>query len=153
MKQPLSIAKNKVSNCQSMTRYIVMIGLTVSLTASCSPSEEQQAAVGSTQAEETSINLSQGAYCDYWGDYAIIILDNYGAQKTAGMDNPLDKVKSWITYDNTDEGSPGRFYFDAVLMSVTSQQTPQMVRQTGERACGKFTEDQMDSANFYDAIE
>lgn len=153
MKQPLSIARIKASNGQSMTGYIAMVGLIVSLTASCSPSEGQQAAVSSTQVKGTDVNLSQGDYCNYWGDYAIVILNNYEAQKTAGVNNPLDKVKSWITYYNVEEGSPGQVYFDAVLMFVTSQQTPQMVREVGEQACAKFTENQMDSANFYDAIE
>lgn len=153
MKQPLSIERIKESNGQGVMEYIVMIGLIVSLTASCSASEEQEATVTATQAEETDANLSQSAYCDYWGDYAIIILENYEAQKTAGMDNPLDNVKRWMTYDNSEAGSPSRVYFDAVLMSLKSQQTPQMVREVGEKACAKFTEDQMDSANFYDAIE
>ena len=71
----------------------------------------------------------------------------------AEMDNPLDKVKSWIHYESSEEGSPRRVYFDAVLRSVKSQQIPQMVREVGEQVCAKFTEDQMDSANFYDAIE
>ncbi|PCI53294.1 MAG: hypothetical protein COB36_12705 [Alphaproteobacteria bacterium] len=152
MKQPLSIAKVKARNSQRMTGYIVMGGLIVSLIVSCSASEEQQVDVISTQAEETDVNLSQRDYCDSWGYYATVMLKTYEVAKREGM-NPLDTVKSWSSYDNTEEGSPGRIYFDAVLRSVKSQPTPQMVREVGEQVCAKFTEDQMDSANFYDAIE
>jgi hypothetical protein len=129
-----------------------LIFLTVWLTA-CSASEQQQGTETSKQATETDIDLSQAAHCDHWGEYAVIVLDNYEAQIKGGTDNPLDRVKSWMTYDSSEEGSPGRVYFDAVLAAVTAQQSPQLVSEVGKRACAQFTEDQMDSANFYDATE
>ncbi|MFT6099119.1 MAG: hypothetical protein ACJAYF_001663 [Arenicella sp.] len=130
----------------------ILIFLMISLTA-CSASEQPQDTEPSQAADKTEIDSSKQAYCDSWGDYAITMLENYEAQITAGTDNPFDRVKSWITYDNSEEGSPGRAYFDAVLVAVEAQQPPQMVREVGQATCAQFTKDQMDSANFYDAIK
>lgn len=159
MKYPVYDSKfsnlfNTIFHAKAPNRLVpIVLACIVIVISGCDSSSEEM--TGNTHQENRNEEnvIEEPADCDFWGDYADIVRGNYEAQKTAGVSNPMEQTKKWITYDSAEVGSPAKDYFDSILTAIVAGLGVDEVRQLGISVCSKYSAGQMDSANFYDSIE
>ena len=101
-----------------------------------------------TQANETNTMINSHSECDYWGDYALIMLDDYEVRIEIGDKNPIAGTKGMLEYDGTEEGSMGRIYYDQILGAIKAKAGRESIYKQGKEICLKYPEGEFDPNNF-----
>lgn len=102
--------------------------------------------------EQSSTTARDSVFCELLILNAEVILGNYEAQKMAGTSDPLAAVKSWIQYEDAEIDSPAKLFYDLVLQASQDGATKEQVGQEAEKVCDKYSEDDLDPANFYSKV-
>ncbi|WP_113954156.1 hypothetical protein [Arenicella xantha] len=86
--------------------------------------------------------------CGYWGDFALIMLDDYEARAEMGDTDPATGTKGMLGYDGTEEGSMGRIYYDQVLSAIEGKLGRDAIYNKGKAICLGYPEGSFDPNNF-----
>lgn len=131
----------------------LMVSVLCAVSVACSAGTSDEEGSGSASDVSDAGIDSSSERCNFLKSYALTIQGNFEAQKMAGTQDPLAATKSWVDYEDAEVGSPGKVYFDSIFQAVEAGAPPAEVQRQAIAVCSKYTNDQLDQANFFLAVQ